>query len=881
MAFNKTKTIESALKSLNQGKLVQAITEYQLVLRYDPKDQVTLMTLGDLFVRQGDARQATEYFERLAQVYLHEGFNSKAIAIYKKIAKLTPSETKPLERLAELYVQQGVLSEARPIFLQLAEIYLKATQAPKAVDVLRRLLEVEPDNARVQIRLAELYLAIGQRKEAALTYLNFAQRLFDRGDLLETQKLVDKALEVDPGSSAATVLKAQALAASGKPEQGWPLLEALADARVGGETTALLIEMSLQAGKSSLAVELARTVFAKDPKHYALPYKVACALLESGDPTTAMSLLGEIRDSMIDAGEHDRLGQSLGTVAERLPKQLEPREWLVDLYRRTSDPFRLPDAILKLADAAAEAGQLDRAEGLFEEVLEREPENEKVLRRLNKLLEKQGRAPRLSAEPPPAPTDSLSLRKPAEAPSAPPESRLDDDTQRYLNQALTDVDLFASYGLSQKAIHLLENVLQRVPGNTPTLERLLDLYLGAGNERRTAELANQLEHIHRQRGDVSNSERFAELRRRFQKAAGLSEEDLAASAQPVPPAEFSIPAAEPEPDEITLEESEPAPEIAASLSATPSTQTPPHEEAVRTPAEQEVDLSDEWMSLSEDVQTAPDARSAVLKDEPAAEVPAEPPSPESAPHSHEAPAAGAPEFELELVPPEPAAGQEHASATTEDFLDDLATEFSDLEVPPAPTDVPTIVPPASKPAPVHAEAPPPPPAQPAAPPVSAPVSSAPADEVDESLDGLHKVFQEFRDELGELGEEDEDLETHYNLGIAYREMGLFEEAIGEFQKVAKSVQNGRAFRYAMQCSTLLGLTFMAKGEPKIAAMWYLRALETPGLDQESILALRYDLGVSQELAGDSSAALDSFQKVYAINIDYRDVAERIVALQKR
>jgi hypothetical protein len=74
---------------------------------------------------------------------------------------------------------------------------------------------------------------------------------------------------------------------------------------------------------------------------------------------------------------------------------------------------------------------------------------------------------------------------------------------------------------------------------------------------------------------------------------------------------------------------------------------------------------------------------------------------------------------------------------------------------------------------------------------------------------------------------------------------------------------------------------MAKGEPKIAAMWYLRALETPGLDQESILALRYDLGVSQELAGDSSAALDSFQKVYAINIDYRDVAERIVALQKR
>ncbi len=150
----------------------------------------------------------------------------------------------------------------------------------------------------------------------------------------------------------------------------------------------------------------------------------------------------------------------------------------------------------------------------------------------------------------------------------------------------------------------------------------------------------------------------------------------------------------------------------------------------------------------------------------------------------------------------------------------------------------------------------------------------------ESLDQLREVFQEFRAELGEMGGDDEDLETHYNLGIAYREMGLLDEAIGEFQKVAKAIQRGELFRYAMQCSTLLGLTFMAKGEPKIATLWYERALETPALDQESVLALRYDLGVAQELAGETDAALESFRQVYAMNIDYRDVAERIAALQK-
>src|SRR5258708_2090536 len=105
MVFNKSKAQESALKALNQGKVAQAISEYQQILRYDPKDQVTLMTLGDLFVRQNDMHQAIEYFERLAQVYLNDGFNSKAIAIYKKIAKLAPDELEPLEHLADLYVQ--------------------------------------------------------------------------------------------------------------------------------------------------------------------------------------------------------------------------------------------------------------------------------------------------------------------------------------------------------------------------------------------------------------------------------------------------------------------------------------------------------------------------------------------------------------------------------------------------------------------------------------------------------------------------------------------------------------------------------------------------------------------------------------------------------
>ncbi len=132
MAYNKTKHAETAQKYLHQGRIPLAIAEYQQILKHEPKDQVTLMTIGDLFVRQGETFQALEYFERLAQIFLAEGFLSKAIAIYRKITKLAPEETRPVERLADLYVQQGVLSEARPVYLQLAELHLTARRIAPA-----------------------------------------------------------------------------------------------------------------------------------------------------------------------------------------------------------------------------------------------------------------------------------------------------------------------------------------------------------------------------------------------------------------------------------------------------------------------------------------------------------------------------------------------------------------------------------------------------------------------------------------------------------------------------------------------------------------------------------------------------------------------------
>jgi pilus assembly protein FimV len=981
MAYNKSKFVEAAQKLLNQGKVAQAIAEYQQILKHEPRDQVTLMTIGELYIRQGETFQAIDYFERLAQLFVGDGFLTKAIAVYKRIAKLAPEEIRPLEKLADLYVQQGVMSEARPLFVQLAEIHLKNNRQPEAVALLKKLLMAEPDNLRIQIRLADLYQAMGQNREAVEAYISASQRALARGDQAECEKLADKVLKVEPGNLAALIVKARVFSSQGNFTQAAQVLEQVPDLEKGGEQAELLLDLYLKSVKWDEASTLALRIFDADPKNFGPAQKIVEALLESGQGDRAMAILDRTRIPMIDAGEHEVVGKLLNELAERLPGKIEPLEWLVETYGRTSDSFRLPDALAHLGDALVAAKQYDRAKQVFEQLVDRQPESDPAKRKLNDVLRKMGLLVPDTTQPvveehatvelamPPAPKLRPDIEPAAPevkakpvAPSAPVEAALDEDTQKFIAQSLTDVDLFASYGLTQKAIGLLEAILRRAPRHTPTLEKLLDFVLGAGDDRRTAELAAKLEQIYSERGDPRGAERFGELRRRFQRAAGLSDEELAGpvaqASAPAPVAEAEVEESFPE---IASEEAITEFAIAGEsveieeVNAAPLTASAEQEVATTSAAEQvhEVDLSDEWASMLEDTQPTEVAKPAPVTAEPtveefsileepamesaaaesalaATEIPIETPAievpeeiqelpvavEESAvqpvveePAHHEAapeppaveqpavkvsevaPKIEEPEFELDqdyelvldpepLVPahdqkppeipivplePEPEAVAHNAAPAngfaSDQFLSDLAAEIDQLG--------------GDQLSPGYSDAAPRAQASPPNKNAGKAEAASPA-----NVGPLKEVFDEFRAELGEMGADDEDLETHYNLGIAFREMGLLEEAISEFQKVAKASEKGRPFPYSMQCYTLLGLAFMDRGQPSIAAMWYERALHLPDIEPESELALRYDLGMAQESAGESDAALKSFSQVYAVNIDYRDVGERIAALQK-
>ena len=118
----------------------------------------------------------------------------------------------------------------------------------------------------------------------------------------------------------------------------------------------------------------------------------------------------------------------------------------------------------------------------------------------------------------------------------------------------------------------------------------------------------------------------------------------------------------------------------------------------------------------------------------------------------------------------------------------------------------------------------------------------------------------------------EDYDTHYNLGIAYREMGLIDEAIGEFEIAIKSRD------YMIGCCSLLGLCFRDKGESDTAMDWYRRGLAEPDLLDQERHALLYDLAETYETAGDLEAARRAFGEISTVDGGYRDVGERLAAL---
>lgn len=169
--------------------------------------------------------------------------------------------------------------------------------------------------------------------------------------------------------------------------------------------------------------------------------------------------------------------------------------------------------------------------------------------------------------------------------------------------------------------------------------------------------------------------------------------------------------------------------------------------------------------------------------------------------------------------------------------------------------------------------------------MSVPISSEPENEAEPAIvgidPGLAEVFEEYRASSESEGEAaaNGDYETHYNLGLAYKDMDLFEDALEEFQLAANlSSPSDGTSRY-LQCCNLLGHCFVRTGSPEVAVKWFAKGLSAANVSNEERMALTYEMGAAYEQAGDLHRALESFTEVYGNNVSYRNVSERVKTLK--
>jgi tetratricopeptide (TPR) repeat protein len=120
--------------------------------------------------------------------------------------------------------------------------------------------------------------------------------------------------------------------------------------------------------------------------------------------------------------------------------------------------------------------------------------------------------------------------------------------------------------------------------------------------------------------------------------------------------------------------------------------------------------------------------------------------------------------------------------------------------------------------------------------------------------------------------EADDFQSHYDLGVAFKEMGLLDEAIAEFQKALRSPQ-GR-----LRTSEALGVCFYEKAQYPIAEAILRRAIDSqPGADDEKV-GLLYWLARSYEAQSKVEDALGTFRRVMAVDIRFADAGDRMSQL---
>ncbi len=200
-----------AQRCLQGGDLDGAVNEYEKLTRVDNCEPIHFVLLADLLFKRGDGDEAVRRYLQAVDAYSSAGLYKNAIAVCKKMTRLSLASGVILQRLAELHALDGLTTEAALYYQELAEFQAHEQRFPEAATSARRAFETSAENVRLLERAGEWLTEAGQTRAAADAWAEAARQYAKRGMREEAAQAEARARELSPGAdeSAATATSAE------------------------------------------------------------------------------------------------------------------------------------------------------------------------------------------------------------------------------------------------------------------------------------------------------------------------------------------------------------------------------------------------------------------------------------------------------------------------------------------------------------------------------------------------------------------------------------------------------------------------------------------------------------------------------------------------
>ena len=924
MAIDRAKITRQAETYMAAGRLDRAIDEFLKLIEDRSDDYNLLNRIGDAYLQAGKTPEAIEMFKRAGIGFERGGFNAKASAVFKKAHRTQPEDLDICERLAELYRQTNMIKDAIQIHIEVADSFTKKGLLKRALEEFAKVVELDPKNLKNKVKLADLYNKEGMKEKAAGIYLDVAEALAmeqmhgEASQILERAKTMVSTPQVFLTQSRLAVIQKDLPAACAH------LREGLAANPRSAELLDALAEVELQSRAPDRALEALGEVPQLPEKSLVLAERALREMVKTGQVVEALRLfkpigrefgrrgLGEAAAKTLRAGLHGAYNAEAWIQMADLAHQSGNRMEQVQLLRRAHGCARtegdgpLTERLrVQLADMgvndleevlgftqpgtatfgpgateAVEHTEQDMARRMQIQQLERSAEQALANRFPDRALEAYGRILDLD------PANFQVIVRIAEVHRA--TGILSKVQMHYVKYA----EKLAGLGQKRLAVDLLDLAEGLFPGSTRLYRRNLGLQ------------------------DILPSRITAPA-----PAASPAMEAPPPSLPPPPPDYGSI-VLDLAPWERPGGPTVPQPMLPPDPFAPPSQLPPPPPSQLPPPPPPQLPppppLSLEpppgdfgipaWEILEEPVTepSVPQVEAWALPESldyewseagpsgtgPAPEAPG-PVLPSTLPSFLEE----LPPLELEPLPfatspvaAEPASLNEDLAASLADIdfqLDYGSPEEAKIEIENALKDYPGHPELLSRLEQAEASL-----LRLGMQPSVQEFAEADfehsffdlsdvlgdallesgegeemhdATNVVEKIQSVDELFNAFREGVEQQVKGD-DYDTHYNLGIAYKEMLLLDPAIEEFKKAMRDPER------TLECCSMLAICELAQNNQEGAVAWLKQGIQAPGFPPEDALGLHYDLGLVLLEQGRKEEAHEEFRIVREQDPDYRDVA---------